>query len=290
MGETTGIDWTDSTWGPWRGCHKVSPGCRECYMFREQKRYGRDPNVVVRAKPATFNAPIRWARKLAQSGAARKLVFVCSWSDFWIAEADPWRAEAWEIIRRTPHLTYQIVTKRIERVAEVGLPWGDGEPWPNVWGIVSVENQETADERVGLLLQTNFAVRGVSYEPALAPVNFSWLAHDVGPILVRLNALTGQALRVDTRRPVDSQMVGAVFPRLDWIIMGVESGDGHQVGRDMIDPLSGVSIYTDVAREVAGQCREHGVAFFQKQMPVGGRVSHEPMDWAAEDRVREFPA
>lgn len=57
MGEKTGISWTDSTWNPWRGCHQVSIGCANCYMFAEQKRYGKDPAVVVRAAPATFGAP-----------------------------------------------------------------------------------------------------------------------------------------------------------------------------------------------------------------------------------------
>lgn len=124
MGEKTGISWTNATWNPWQGCHKVSLGCRECYMFREKIRYGREPNVVVRSRPHTFNLPLRL--KTPQR------VFTCSWSDFFIEEADPWRDEAWEIIRRTPHLTYQIVTKRPERMAG-RLPWGDGIPWPQVW-------------------------------------------------------------------------------------------------------------------------------------------------------------
>src|SRR6266498_5551388 len=121
MGETTGIAWTQRTWNPWHGCHKVSAGCKNCYMFREKRQYGQDPDVVVRSK-TTFNAPLKWKDSA--------LVFTCSWSDWFIEEADPWRDEAWDVIRRTPHLTYQILTKRIERASSC-LP----KDWPlkNVW-------------------------------------------------------------------------------------------------------------------------------------------------------------
>lgn len=58
MGEQTAIEWTDSTWNPWRGCDKVSPGCAHCYMFAGERRYGRDPSIVVRASNATFLSPL----------------------------------------------------------------------------------------------------------------------------------------------------------------------------------------------------------------------------------------
>ena len=129
MGENSGIAWTNHTWNPWQGCHKVSAGCENCYMEREKLRYGQDPHVVKRSARQTFNLPLR-----LDSGR----VFTCSWSDFFIAEADEWRPEAWEIIRRTPHLIYQILTKRPERIAQCLPPdWGDG--WKNVWGGVTVE-------------------------------------------------------------------------------------------------------------------------------------------------------
>ena len=107
MGNKTGIEWCTSTWNPWRGCHKLRAGCKNCYMFREQNQYGHDPNIVVRSK-TTFNDPLKWKEPAK--------VFVNSWSDFFIEEADPWRDEAWDIMRRTPHLTYQILTKRPENI------------------------------------------------------------------------------------------------------------------------------------------------------------------------------
>jgi len=103
MGKQTGIEWTDRTWNPWRGCAHVSPGCDNCYMFAGQRRNGWDPEKVVRSK-TTFTDPLKW------KDPAR--VFTCSWSDWFIKDADLWRGEAWEIVRRTPHLTYQILTNQ----------------------------------------------------------------------------------------------------------------------------------------------------------------------------------
>lgn len=161
MSEHSGIEWTDATWNPWRGCTKVSPGCAHCYMFRDQERYGRDPSVVVRSK-TTFADPLKWH--------APKVVFTCSWSDWFHEAADPWRDEAWDVIRRTPQHTYLILTKRPERMAP-RLPWSAfGDPWPNVWLGVSVENQRVA-HRVGVLVTVPATRRFISAEPLLGPVS-----------------------------------------------------------------------------------------------------------------------
>lgn len=161
MGKQSAIEWTDHSWNCWYGCLKVSPGCKQCYMYRDMKRYGRDPMVVNRAKPATFNAPLKWTQQAK--------VFTCSWSDFFIKEADQWRDEAWEIIRKTPHLTYQILTKRPGNIKD-RLPTGWGNGWPNVWLGVSVENQEYS-WRIFELGNIPATVHFVSYEPALGPLN-----------------------------------------------------------------------------------------------------------------------
>lgn len=168
MAERTGISWTDATWNPWRGCTKVSPGCAHCYMFREQARYGRDPEQVVRAAPATFMAPLKWAGSRTP-GAGRGLVFTCSWSDWFHEAADAWRAEAWAIIRATPHLTYQILTKRPERIAaHLPFDWGSSG-YPNVWLGVSVETTRQVD-RFAQLVATPARVRFLSCEPLLGAI------------------------------------------------------------------------------------------------------------------------
>lgn len=180
MSDRTGIEWTDKTWNPWYGCTKVSPGCAHCYMFRDRERRGMVADVVTRSK-TTFNAPLRWKE------TAR--VFTCSWSDFFHPAADEWRAEAWEIIRQTPHLTYQILTKRPERIA-AHLP-SCGVPL-NVWLGVSVENQRWV-RRVDTLCEIPAAVLFVSAEPLLGPLSLD-----------------------------------GYLDRLHWVIVGGESGTGNR--------------------------------------------------------------
>jgi protein gp37 len=154
VSEKTGIQWTDHTWNPWHGCAHVSPGCDNCYMFAEKKQYGQDPEVVVRSK-TKFRDPLKWK--------APARVFTCSWSDFFIAEADAWRTEAWEIIRSTPHLTYQILTKRPARIA-AHLP--EGWPFSNVHLGVSIESRKYL-YRAAVLQAVPAAVRFLSLEPLL---------------------------------------------------------------------------------------------------------------------------
>jgi len=182
MGKTS-ILWTDYSWNPWYGCQKVSDGCKNCYMFREMKWHGRDPNIVQRAKafydpsqhPRRSCAPVLWSKNLPSNKPYLK-VFTCSWSDFFIEEADPWRDEAWDIIRHTPNLIYQILTKRPENIiARLPGDWNGG--WPNVWLGVTVENQKTANERLPLLMDTPAAVKFVSCEPLLEYVDLVKAVH-----------------------------------------------------------------------------------------------------------------
>src|SRR3990167_3278580 len=143
------IEWTNDTWNPWHGCTKVSEGCKNCYMYRDKKRYGQDGSKIVRASNKIFVLP-----RLLKG----PLVFTCSWSDFFIKDADSWRVEAWEIIKYTPNLTYQILTKRPERI-KYNLPpdW----PYKNVWLGVSVENNLHRD-RMDILRDIPAKVRFVS--------------------------------------------------------------------------------------------------------------------------------
>lgn len=167
MGELTAIAWTEKTWNPVQGCHKISAGCKHCYMFAEKTRYGQDPNTVIRSKDATFYAPLKWEEPA--------LIFTCSWSDWFIEDADQWRPEMWNVVRRTPQHTYQILTKRADRIANHLPPdWGDG--WANVWLGVSIENEEMAEARLPHLLKAPAAVRFFSAEPLLGPLDLNfWL-------------------------------------------------------------------------------------------------------------------
>jgi protein gp37 len=155
MGRFSQIEWTEATWNPWHGCRKVSAGCAHCYMYRDKNRYGQDPTRIVRGK-TTFELPLTWKEP--------KLIFTCSWSDFFIEESDPWRRAAWDVIRSTPQHTYQILTKRPERI-ENHLP--DDWPLPNVWLGVSVENPRFY-WRIALLRAIPALVRFLSLEPLLS--------------------------------------------------------------------------------------------------------------------------
>lgn len=136
-------------------------------MFRQQARFGRDGAAVVRCSAGTFNAPLAWQKRARALGVTRR-VFSCSWSDFFIPEADAWRAEAWAIVRACPDLVFQILTKRPERILGA-LPsdWGAG--YPNVWLGVSVESARYLS-RVETLRSVPARVRFVSAEPLLEPL------------------------------------------------------------------------------------------------------------------------
>jgi protein gp37 len=189
--ENSKIEWTHHTWNPHIGCRKVSPGCKYCYMHRDMTRYGLNPKTVKRTSKVTFNKPLKW------KDPAR--VFTCSWSDFFIEEADAWRAEAWDIIRRTPHLTYQILTKRPERI-EQSLPsdWGWG--YSNVWIGVSVEDFEHA-HRLEYL-------------------------HELKGVISKFKTFASiEPLIADLRISEFSSATHKAFASLDWVIIGGESGN-----------------------------------------------------------------
>ncbi len=269
MSERTGIEWTNATYNPWRGCDKVSPGCAHCYMFTEQRRYGRDPSVVVRCSPATFNAPIKKREWLDL--APGSLVFTCSWSDWFHEKADAWRDEAWEVIRQRPDLTWQILTKRPERIAG-HLPswWGDAdcEAPDNIWLGVSIENRRFVS-RADVLREVPAAVRFISAEPLLGPLMFD-VAEGPGP---------------EDYWPYDQTdhywSDGVELPELDltdinWLIVGGESGPGHR------------RMDLQWARDLRDACSDSGTAFFLKQL--GGAHSGTDLHRLPADlRIREFP-
>jgi protein gp37 len=156
---------TSFTWNPWRGCTRISPGCVNCYMFRDQLRYGRDPSVVVRTK--TWGDPLRWQKK-AEAAGRTDLVFTCSWSDWFHADADAWRPEAWAVVRKCPNLVFQVLTKRPERIA-AHLPPDWGEGYANVWLGVSVERNDYV-WRADVLRAVPARTRWVCAEPLLGPL------------------------------------------------------------------------------------------------------------------------
>ena len=156
-------------WEPWTGCYKISEGCTYCYFYgKYSKRYGQ--NAIQ--KTEEFNKPAAKTAKGTARITSGKIVATCFASDFFIAEADEWRAEAWAMIKSRPDLEFLILTKRIDRFP-VALPsdWGDG--YDNVNIGCTVENQELADYRLPLFLSYPIKRRFIACAPLLEPIDLT---------------------------------------------------------------------------------------------------------------------
>lgn len=201
------IAWTDSTFNPWMGCVKVSDGCTNCYAETLTanrmglKLWGKRAKRQ-RTSVQNWNKPRRWNRDAVAAGESSR-VFCASLCDVFEdhPQADEWRPDLWRLIRETPDLDWQLLTKRPERIA-ANLPedWGNG--WDNVWLGTTIEDERVA-WRADHLRAIPAAVRFISYEPAIGP-----LAHALN------------------------------LTDLHWIIYGGESGPGYrredkQWARDM---------------------------------------------------------
>ena len=156
-------------WNPWHGCIKKSEGCDHCYMFFLDKMRDQDGSNMYRTK-AGFNYPIQKDRKGNYKIKSGEQIRVCMTSDFFLAEADEWRDEAWELMKIRSDVIFFLLTKRPERVAE-HLPkdWCDG--WDNIFFNVTAENQQRADERIPILLDLPFKHKGVMCAPFIGQVS-----------------------------------------------------------------------------------------------------------------------
>lgn len=278
------IAWTDKTWNPVVGCTKVSPGCKNCYAERMAHRLahmGKEGYASVTHKEGGWNGriyhlfnnrldkPLHWKK-------ARK-IFLCSMGDLF-HESVPFEfiCKIMTIIGKTRHHTYQILTKRPERVVELcrwilgGTEQISIAPWlPNIWLGVTAENQEMADKRIPTLLQIPAAVRFVSVEPMLGPVNLNETS--VGNIIGPCDECGKFKGNCDCCMGI---------PSLDWVIIGCESGPK----RRPCDP--------DWMIDLVGQCKAAGVASYVKQVNVGGKALgiKDMALWPKElQGIQEFP-
>ena len=329
----TSIEWTDAVWNCVRGCSRVSEGCTRCYAERMAARNlpeMRSPTTgkafahmsergprwtgKVELIPSKLEEPLRWRKP--------RRVFVNSMSDlFHEALPEDTIDRVFAVMADAERHTFQVLTKRPARMLAYLAQeerrrnwiagWLKGNhkrqaaslathlntwPLPNVWLGVSCEDQATADERIPLMLQTPAAVRFVSYEPALGPVDFgAWLP----------NEITKEGRRGEYSRRSDDR-VPPSLTFLDQIIVGGESGPGARP----FDP--------EWMRSTVRQCHAAGVAAFCKQwgsaaldIParVIGHSAHvpagspdgfyrrlndskggDPSEWGAGDWPRELPA
>lgn len=288
MGEKTAITWTDHTFNVWIGCHKISPACRDCYAARYDARWGgghwglNAPRRFFADKH--WNDPIRWNRAAMKAGE-RRHVFCSSLADVFErhpvdetnAQMDDARLRLWRIIELTPRLDWLLLTKRPENIADM-LPrsWLDG-PLKNVWHGTTAENQDEFDKRWAHLAKVPAAVRFLSVEPMLGPVD---LARALPPC--DCDGMFSRSHNPSRGCPVHDV---TAKPRPDWAIVGGESGGNAR----RMDPAW--------ALDVKRQCQGAGVAFFMKQTGVvlgrewGCKHPHgaAPAEWPIEFRVQQFP-
>ena len=156
-------------WNPWHGCRKCSEGCQHCYMFFLDRMRNKDGADIYRTKNG-FHYPLQKTRDGRYKIQSGELIRVCMTSDFFLEEADPWREEAWDIMRQRPDVKFFLLTKRPQRVKDY-LPkdWGSG--WDNIFFNVTCENQRRADERIPILLELPFKHKGIMCAPFIGPVS-----------------------------------------------------------------------------------------------------------------------
>lgn len=281
MGDKSAIEWTDATWNPTVGCSIVSPGCTNCYAMKvanglerrfDSEKYRGLTKIVNRNAVWTGEVRLNEAALLQPLKCKRgRRIFVNSMSDLFheaLSDADIDRVFA--VMALCPQHTFQVLTKRAERMREylsrkdAALRWvkeacrigkidspydfvspdtaadWQGDGLPNVWLGISAERQQEADVRIPHLLNSPAAVRFVSVEPLLGRISFRWAKWEEWFKDAKGNP-----------RPTCDHLEG--LRRLDWIIVGGESGAKAR------------PMHPQWARDIRDQCVEAGVPFFFKQ-------------------------
>ncbi len=206
MSSTSSIEWTDATWNPVTGCTKVSPGCAHCYAetfaerFRGVRGHPYEQGFDLKLWPERLELPLTWKRP--------KMIFVNSMSDLFHPDVrDAFIQQVFEVMARAHWHTFQILTKRPERAAEMSA----GLPWPgNVWMGTSVENQRFTS-RVSSLTRTDARVKFLSCEPLLGPLCLDLRAID-WVIVGGESGAGARPMRADWARSVRQQCMDAGVP------------------------------------------------------------------------------
>jgi protein gp37 len=157
-------------WNLWHGCHKLSAGCKHCYVYRGDSKRGVDSSIVTKTK--SFDLPIQKKRNGEYKMPPGTMVYACFTSDFFLEDADEWRKEAWEMIRTRSDLQFMMITKRIDRL-QVSLPddWGDG--YDHVTICCTVENQDRADYRLPVYKFAPIKHKIIICEPLLGRIDLT---------------------------------------------------------------------------------------------------------------------
>lgn len=255
MGLKSQIQWTSATWNIARGCTKVDSDCKFCYMYRDSfdgTRY--NPRQIIRTK-TVFNLPL----KLKEPSK----IFTCSLTDFFHEGCDSFRNEAWDIIRKCPQHTFQILTKRPERIIECLPPYWD-EISKRCWLGTSIGSQKGIHRLYQLITPIQPGIKFLSIEPLHEEVDLN------------LNDFVDMGHKVKDL--------------IDWVIVGAESG--HDTGAYRYRPCNLKWI-----EKIVDDCKEAGIPVFVKQLGTylskelklrdrhGGDIDEFPEHL----KIREFP-
>ena len=328
----TKIQWTDTTWNPIRGCARVSEGCRHCYAEVIAARFSGKGQPYYGLARKTASGEARWTGKVKlveghledPVGWRRpRRVFVNSMSDLFYEEIpSEWIDRIFDVMTRSPQHVFQVLTKRARRMLDYMSDRYSNEPLnlqppDNVWLGVSVEDQESADERIPKLLRAPAAVRFLSVEPLIAPVNLDRLTcwycfESFDPKLKPGRLEECPHCKRKEHRAMHRRWIAPMYDMaaINWVIIGGESGkDARRCDVDWV-------------RTIVKQCEAAGVSCFVKQLGKhitwngiqGGNIplwpcgtgwedsglgyfekdfSHkkggDPTEWPEDLRVREFP-
>ncbi|QBQ50111.1 phage Gp37/Gp68 family protein [Brevundimonas naejangsanensis] len=283
MADKTHIEWTDATWNVVTGCAIVSPGCTNCYAMKLAGTRLRDHpsrnglttdskagpvwNGQVRFNTGWLTQPLRWTKP--------RKVFVCAHGDlFHEGVTDDQLDQIFAVMALAPQHVFQVLTKRPKRMHDYLLAFTAerlskalrafvhaGEkatqadrfiplPLPNVWMGVSAEDQTRANERIPVLLETPAAIRWVSAEPLIGPLDLT--AIDDGFSDPR-NVLRSFSAQLQAAQYTESIDLCIDTPGLDWVVVGGESGAGSR------------PMHPGWARDLRDQCADAGVPFLFKQ-------------------------
>lgn len=158
-------------WNPWHGCKKISEGCQNCYMYFLDSIREQDGSNIYKVKN-NFDYPLKKNKNGTYKVKSGEQIRVCMTSDFFLEEADKWRDEAWEIMKKRSDVIFFLLTKRPERVAKC-LPKDWQEGWENIFFNVTCENQKRADERIPILFDLPFKHKGIMVAPFIGEVHIA---------------------------------------------------------------------------------------------------------------------
>lgn len=289
MAEDTKIEWAHHTFNPWIGCAKIAPGCDNCYAEAD---FDKRRHVVQwgagqprkRTAASTWAMPVRWNAEAERLGV-RYRVFCASLADVFDNEVPvQWRRDLFDLIAATPHLDWLLVTKRIGNACRLyGEAYLDSaRVWPgNVWIGATITSQDEADRDIPKLLQVPAAVRFLSMEPLLGPIDLTHL--NDGKEINEIDCLKPWTWEqeVDAWRSSSdtweedfsdwyygmevAKAIGPMHNKIDWVIVGGESGPNAR------------PMHPDWARSLRDQCAVAGVPFLFKQwgawIPAGQMLS-----------------